>query len=400
MQEFLSTRTSADINLGLQITLLIGLWIGFYFARTRQITRHKNMQTSMVLAQLVLIAFVMATSFYKFVISGETYTGKVAQLMMVHGFFGTITEISGIYLILRMRTQLIPQSLRVRNYKLMMRSTLALWTIVAGLGFAIYYFRYLEEETVIVAAPLDQLRQAGDDLVVHADELREAIVDRENLATAKRHAEHIVSLIEGVSGEHYGDLDQDGTVEDPGDGTGLLSYLQDVESATTEQDIVALSKTVRQSLDETNAHALSVIQARDIAIVETLGKAAFDTAEGANSGIVELKSKAEDAGVQSITIPVPDVAGQLKNTKTVVLLGFQFINKEVIINKGQTVVWVNNEAPKHTATSDDGVFKSESLSRDDSYAFTFNETGEFPYYCRFHGDKGGVGMSGKILVEE
>ena len=70
------------------------------------------------------------------------------------------------------------------------------------------------------------------------------------------------------------------------------------------------------------------------------------------------------------------------------------------IKKGQTVVWVNNESPKHTATSDAGVFKSGALSRDDSFTFTFNETGEFPYYCRFHGDKGDVGMAGKIIVGE
>ena len=31
--------------------------------------------------------------------------------------------------------------------------------------------------------------------------------------------------------------------------------------------------------------------------------------------------------------------------------------------------------------------------------FAFNETGTFPYYCRFHGDNGGVGMAGTIIVQ-
>ena len=38
------------------------------------------------------------------------------------------------------------------------------------------------------------------------------------------------------------------------------------------------------------------------------------------------------------------------------------------------------------------------MSQGDVYSFTFTETGEFPYFCRFHGDAGDVGMIGTILV--
>ena len=138
MQALLGTRPSADINLVAQIIILAGLWAGFYFARTRQRAKHKNMQTAMVVAQLFFIFFVMLTSFYRFVIEGRTFTGMVATLMMVHGGLGLIPATSGVYLVLRMRTQIIPQRLRVRNFKLVMRSTLGLWTVVALLGFATY----------------------------------------------------------------------------------------------------------------------------------------------------------------------------------------------------------------------------------------------------------------------
>jgi plastocyanin len=40
------------------------------------------------------------------------------------------------------------------------------------------------------------------------------------------------------------------------------------------------------------------------------------------------------------------------------------------------------------------------LSVGESYSFTFNETGTFAYYCKFHGDAGGVGMVGQIKVEQ
>ena len=244
MQELFGTRTTADINLVAQIVILIGLWFGFYFARTRRIRLHRNMQTSMVLAQLFFIGSAMAISFYSYVISGGTTGGTVARLMMIHGGFGAIAELTGIYLILRMRTQLIPQRLRVRNYKLVMRSTLGLWTIIAVLGFGVYYYRYLDPEKEIILAPLVQLSQAGEDLVTHAAELRDA-EDRGNLETSRRHAEHLVNLIEGKAGDNYGDLDGDGSVEDPGTSYGLLRYVRDVEVATSEQDVIELAKTTR-----------------------------------------------------------------------------------------------------------------------------------------------------------
>jgi len=58
MQALLGTRLSADINLVAQLLILIGLWVGFYFARTRQIPKHRNTQTTMVLVNLVFIALV------------------------------------------------------------------------------------------------------------------------------------------------------------------------------------------------------------------------------------------------------------------------------------------------------------------------------------------------------
>ena len=72
MQEWFGTRTSADINLIAQIVIFVGLWVGFYLARSRRINHHANVQTAMVLAQLFFIGFFMATSFYRYVISGGT----------------------------------------------------------------------------------------------------------------------------------------------------------------------------------------------------------------------------------------------------------------------------------------------------------------------------------------
>jgi len=65
------------------------------------------------------------------------------------------------------------------------------------------------------------LRQESDVVLQHAQFLRDA-VNESNLANLRFHAEHLVNIIEGEGGEHYGDLNGNGKVENPGDGFGLL----------------------------------------------------------------------------------------------------------------------------------------------------------------------------------
>lgn len=132
-----------NLNLGAQLLMIVGLWIGFYFAHTGQISRHANVQTTVVMANLFFIAFIMLATFYSFVIAGGNNRGALPQLMMLHGLLGLIAEITGIYLILRMRTKIIPPRFRVRNFKLVMRTLITLWTLIVVLGLGIYYLSYL-----------------------------------------------------------------------------------------------------------------------------------------------------------------------------------------------------------------------------------------------------------------
>jgi plastocyanin len=65
------------------------------------------------------------------------------------------------------------------------------------------------------------VRQESDLVLQHAQFLRDAVTEN-NLANLHFHAEHLVNIIEGKQGEHYGDLNGNGKVENPGDGFGLL----------------------------------------------------------------------------------------------------------------------------------------------------------------------------------
>jgi uncharacterized membrane protein YozB (DUF420 family) len=138
------TLLIADVNVLAQVLMLLALWVGGYFARTKQIPKQRRVQTTVVLVNIFLILFVMMTSFYSFIIAGGTTGGIVAQFMMIHGLLGLIAELMGIYLLIRMyRSKWLPQALRVKNFKLVMRTTLGLWTLLVLLGFGIYYYRYL-----------------------------------------------------------------------------------------------------------------------------------------------------------------------------------------------------------------------------------------------------------------
>lgn len=47
-----------------------------------------------------------------------------------------------------------------------------------------------------------------------------------NLPGAKQHSEHVINIVEGSQGEDYGDWNDDGRAENPGDDFGLMHYLE------------------------------------------------------------------------------------------------------------------------------------------------------------------------------
>jgi plastocyanin len=75
-----------------------------------------------------------------------------------------------------------------------------------------------------------------------------------------------------------------------------------------------------------------------------------------------------------------------------------FEPKEVTINVGDTVKWVNNKAFPHNVVfegHDELSHKKLAQKPKAELESTFNESGEFTYYCAPHR---GAGMVGKIIV--
>jgi plastocyanin/uncharacterized membrane protein YozB (DUF420 family) len=399
MQELLGTRTAADINLIAQLLLLAGLLAGFVLALRKRFAQHANVQTAMVLLNLGLIALFMVPSFFGYVVAGQSVNDPVAQLMIGHGALGIITEVVALYLILLMRTRLIPKRFRLDNFKLAMRATLALWTVLVLLGLGIYAERYLMQ-SVAASAPLLEFRQLGADLYVHAVELADAQT-RRSLPAVERHAEHLINLIEGAKGLHYGDLDANGHLEDPGDGIGLLARLGAVADVEVGPGTTQQAATIRDQLDRIVTLSLDLIGDQPVREMTPVVEEILTLARQANvDGVFALETAARAAGVvqaPSLTDVTQDAGEPL--SVTIHEDHFRFIPSQLTIPAGTTVIWVNDEQAKHTASADDGRFDSGDQALGVRYAYTFTEPGTYTYYCRYHGDIGGVGMAGTVVVE-
>jgi len=72
-----------------------------------------------------------------------------------------------------------------------------------------------------------------------------------------------------------------------------------------------------------------------------------------------------------------------------------FARTEVRVPRGTTVVWVNTGRNAHTLASLDGLFESPALRPRQTFAYTFQRPGVYPYLCRQHA----LTMQGRIIVE-
>ena len=102
------------------------------------------------------------------------------------------------------------------------------------------------------------LRQESDKVLQHAQFLQDA-VDESNLANVLFHAEHLVNMIEGKGGEHYGDLNGNGIVENPGDGFGLLENGSQAGYVTGIQNSAQMASTAPDATDSIRLHAAHVV---------------------------------------------------------------------------------------------------------------------------------------------
>jgi plastocyanin len=81
-----------------------------------------------------------------------------------------------------------------------------------------------------------------------------------------------------------------------------------------------------------------------------------------------------------------------QNTINVKISDYKFDPETININKGDTVIWKNEDPMTHNITSNG--FTSPDLNKGDTFSFTFKDAGTFDYICSFHAN-----MKGKVIVK-
>lgn len=130
----------ADLTLLLEMAMGVGLFVGAALARLGRFRGHAWCQATIVLLNLVMIGLTMLPSFHRLILPklpsriGKPYYALAAA----HGGLGSVAELGGLYILLAAGTNLLPEKLRIKRYKLWMRSVLLVWWIVLFLGMATY----------------------------------------------------------------------------------------------------------------------------------------------------------------------------------------------------------------------------------------------------------------------
>jgi uncharacterized membrane protein YozB (DUF420 family) len=135
----------ADWVLLLEIGMGVILLGGALLARKKKFRLHAWCQSAVVLLNFGIIVLLMVPSFQLHV--NPKIPAKLGKayyfLATAHAALGIGAELAGLYILLAAGTQVLPQRFRLTNYKLWMRSVLALWWLVLLVGLATYSRWYI-----------------------------------------------------------------------------------------------------------------------------------------------------------------------------------------------------------------------------------------------------------------
>lgn len=99
-------------------------------------------------------------------------------------------------------------------------------------------------------------------------------------------------------------------------------------------------------------------------------------------------------GLGAETANVPASQERKPTTADVKIDNFTFGPAELTVPVGTAVTWTNRDDIPHTVVSTDKVFKSKVLDTDETFSFTFDTAGTYPYFCSIHPK-----MTGKVVVQ-
>jgi plastocyanin len=111
------------------------------------------------------------------------------------------------------------------------------------------------------------------------------------------------------------------------------------------------------------------------------------------SGSMNMGGEGSGNSVQQPTASIPSNSTLVKIVANAGSNSFS--PNPVEVKVGETVTWINDDSGRHTVTSKDGVFDSGIMGKGQSFRFTFDKAGQYPYFCSPH-----PGMVGTVVVTE
>lgn len=82
----------------------------------------------------------------------------------------------------------------------------------------------------------------------------------------------------------------------------------------------------------------------------------------------------------------------------IIVRNFGFDPAELTVPAGTDVEWTD-EGGRHSVQSDDGSFRSATLTTGGTFRHRFDHAGVYRYFCEFHGAAGGHDMAGVVIVK-
>jgi plastocyanin/uncharacterized membrane protein YozB (DUF420 family) len=375
---FLGTGATfgADLNLLLYVLLLVPLMlIGFRYARRKQFRQHKYVMTVVTLSNWVLIALIMAVSYYDNVRPG--IPDRLGNLFFlsptVHAVIASTAQLLATYLVIRMWFEKwLPKVLLVKNFKPWMRLVLGLWLVTAALGIVTYSRWYLvDHKTVGPQSSADGLSQLVP-LQGFAFNPKALTVMVGTTVTWVNHdtVAHTVTFDDGSVSS--GSLLEGDTFSHTFDVTGSYGIYCKFHGGPGGIGM-SMTVTVVDSLEQVPTPAPS----GPTSAATAMGPMVMGTPEA------PAATQAAPAASGSVAVTMQDYA---------------FNPDAITIKVGTTITWTNHDSEGHTVTSDDGRIDSGNIDTNQTYSYTFDTPGTYPIYCRYHGGPGGQGMHMMVTV--
>jgi plastocyanin len=120
------------------------------------------------------------------------------------------------------------------------------------------------------------------------------------------------------------------------------------------------------------------------------------------AGVLALATAcgSSNSATPSSPTPTPAVTSNSSGNTVAIPPGAQvlgtaaYVPNPITVPVGTMVTWTNNDSTAHTASSNTGVFNSGTIGPGQSFSFTFQAAGTYPYHCSFH-----AGMVGSVVVQ-